>query len=526
MALRGSDSLTFTAGSIVNVPSTSSSTPSQTAQQLGSTKISTNASQVSSSACPLLAGALAGVAALTVSGNRSNGRRSTVSRLAASNTAGHTWNTVDSQEPKNGASSGQRLTLSDTVLDACGALQQGFSEDGAPLRSESGAITWSIEEDEDPAVSGGQFWYTRVRADGFESRQATNIGSMLRRTLLRDDVFRSHAAAAVRLEVQPLKYDREAKSSAVEAIKFTPGEMERIETEFSGVLGVEENMIDIIENVSHLLVKERVLEEPLPLAALAASEDGVEAWRWAARCCGPCAIHASDLHIIDSSTHLERPLELTSPHQHLCKVSGDVIVDIKVEFILACEDEWNVSPSMKKYKVDRRRTTAGATTDMEAEDRGWMVLNTPRFRPTHKVGFKVVADKGGKESLLLEVWSKPTKRPRDLLAKAAELIHSSTLAAVAERDNQARNGQSGSSSIGGQDTDDALSDADQQMQAFSSRAPTESPEAVEDGEYFPRPDREYDVDDESDMKVNGFKDVMQSRGNDILDSFNEEMRDE
>eukprot|EP00403_Amphidinium_massartii_P030791 CAMPEP_0178398870 /NCGR_PEP_ID=MMETSP0689_2-20121128/14991_1 /TAXON_ID=160604 /ORGANISM="Amphidinium massartii, Strain CS-259" /LENGTH=102 /DNA_ID=CAMNT_0020019637 /DNA_START=94 /DNA_END=399 /DNA_ORIENTATION=+ len=91
MALRGAESLAFAAGPIANVPPAAVSAPSQTAAQLTS-NIAATAPQAASSSTPLLAGAIAGVAALTISGSRSTGRRSAVSRAAVAVSVGQKVN--------------------------------------------------------------------------------------------------------------------------------------------------------------------------------------------------------------------------------------------------------------------------------------------------------------------------------------------------------------------------------------------------------------------------------------------------
>eukprot|EP00403_Amphidinium_massartii_P039825 CAMPEP_0178433314 /NCGR_PEP_ID=MMETSP0689_2-20121128/32840_1 /TAXON_ID=160604 /ORGANISM="Amphidinium massartii, Strain CS-259" /LENGTH=107 /DNA_ID=CAMNT_0020055335 /DNA_START=25 /DNA_END=344 /DNA_ORIENTATION=- len=90
MALRGAESLTFAAGPIANVAPTAVGTPSLSAVQLSAHAAA--APQASSSTTPLLAGAIAGVAAVTLSGSRSTGRRSAVSRAAVAVSVGQKVN--------------------------------------------------------------------------------------------------------------------------------------------------------------------------------------------------------------------------------------------------------------------------------------------------------------------------------------------------------------------------------------------------------------------------------------------------
>eukprot|EP00403_Amphidinium_massartii_P025280 CAMPEP_0178401574 /NCGR_PEP_ID=MMETSP0689_2-20121128/16373_1 /TAXON_ID=160604 /ORGANISM="Amphidinium massartii, Strain CS-259" /LENGTH=96 /DNA_ID=CAMNT_0020022401 /DNA_START=18 /DNA_END=305 /DNA_ORIENTATION=+ len=91
MALRGAESLTFAAGPLVNAAPAAVGAPSQTAAQLSS-HVAAAAPQAASSATPLLAGAIAGVAALSLSGSRSTGRRSAVSRAAVAVSVGQKVN--------------------------------------------------------------------------------------------------------------------------------------------------------------------------------------------------------------------------------------------------------------------------------------------------------------------------------------------------------------------------------------------------------------------------------------------------
>merc|ERR1719198_2102157 len=113
---------------------------------------------------------------------------------------------------------------------------------------------------------------------------------------------------------------------------------------------MSESLIDVVRNVQQLLVT-RGQDPALPFSATAAdSAAEPETWRWATRRCGPCAVHACDLDIVDSATHYEMPLLIAEPHHHICKLTSPVILELEVEFACCSEVEWETSPLFEKYR--------------------------------------------------------------------------------------------------------------------------------------------------------------------------------
>lgn len=237
---------------------------------------------------------------------------------------------------------------------------------------------------------------------------------MLRRTLLRQDLFRSCAPIAMR--VHSRNFDVEVKS-LVESPDADPGrgvdfaERERALHEMSSLAGVQESMIDVVRNVQQMTVRPAPeLRPPLgSLAAIAAENDGPETWRWAVRRCGPCAIRAGDLVIVDSPSHYESPMVIAEPGHYLCRLTGKVAVELEVEVARCSQVEFETSPVWATY--------------MRKSRYDWLEV-PPLFSPVQKVSYAVNAASGatGAEEVRLEVWTRRSSRPEPVIRGAAATL--------------------------------------------------------------------------------------------------------
>mmetsp|Transcript_89167 Transcript_89167/g.236985 ORF Transcript_89167/g.236985 Transcript_89167/m.236985 type:complete len:518 (-) Transcript_89167:64-1617(-) len=307
--------------------------------------------------------------------------------------------------------------LEETLQQAYAAGAQVLGgADATPATSS--APRWTIEADE--ATANGSAYYSRFRIDPLPAEQGRPVGNVLRRTLMRQDFFRTHAVVALRVHRRSFT----AKGSKLTVLPAT-----RALHEFASVPGMKESMIDVIHNVQHLAVAR--LPGPdgreLPLRAMAAEHgDKVETWRWASRSCGPCAVQARDLDIVDSSTHYEVPLTLAEPAHHLCQLTAQAMLELEIEVACCSEVEWDESPAFQTY---RRRLL----------NEGWLQV-PPLFSPVRKVNFSVtrsaVAPESQDEAVQLEVWTRVSERPATMVRAAA----ASLLTAIRARSEGGGNG--------------------------------------------------------------------------------------
>lgn len=257
---------------------------------------------------------------------------------------------------------------------------------------------WHVEAEE--SLADGAAQYACFRIAPIPEGQARPLGNMLRRALLRQDLFRRHSAAAFRVQ------HRSFKSDGDHALIF--GYTESAKHEFSSLSGVKESMIDIVRNLQHLTVAQApAMKQKLPLAAIAAATDAnePETWRWSLRRCGPCAVQARDLDIVDAASHYEVPLKLAEPGHHICRLTGPSVFELEVEVVCSSNVEWDESPAFEEYRKDRRSN-------------GWLMV-PPLFSPVIKVNTHVTTHGQGSEALQLEVWTKVSDTPTNVVRLAA-----------------------------------------------------------------------------------------------------------
>ncbi|CAJ1448469.1 unnamed protein product [Effrenium voratum] len=268
--------------------------------------------------------------------------------------------------------------LEDTLFQAYRSCLDSFS-------SSPSSAQWSVEEEDeiDDAVL-----YSRFRAENLPARQGRLVGNTLRRTLLRQDLFRTHAACAFRLRYRSFNVDQG---------KVFVSRAQAALHEFASVPGVQESMIDVVRNVQQLTVAPAPWRPPpLPLAAAAAARD-VESWRWSARRCGPTVVTARDMDMVDSSSFYERPMCLPLGSQHLLTISAPAMVELEVEATCCSQKEWEISPAFEKYRQQLRF------------DR-WLLV-PPIFSPVKKVNYRITAGEDGQENLQLELWTSKSATP-------------------------------------------------------------------------------------------------------------------
>lgn len=251
---------------------------------------------------------------------------------------------------------------------------------------------WSLEEEDD---IDGSVTYSHFRVDDIPARQGGTVGNTLRRTLLRQDFFRSFAPVAFRLRHRSFQVDK----GKVFVSRAKPALHE-----FASVPGVQESMIDVVRFVQHLTVAPGVAPE-LPLAAAASNSTQPDSWRWISRRCGPCVIQAGDLDVVDSSTFYERPMYLPLKDQHLLTVSAPAMVELEIEATCCSQTEWETAPAFEEYRQRLRF------------DR-WLMV-PPLFSPVKKVNFLVTEGEEGQEVLQLEIWTTKSAEPSSVLRLAA-----------------------------------------------------------------------------------------------------------
>ncbi|CAE7812846.1 rpoA, partial [Symbiodinium sp. CCMP2456] len=239
---------------------------------------------------------------------------------------------------------------------------------------------WRIEEEEE--IADGALLYGRFCIDGIPPRQGGTVGNTLRRTLLRQDLFRAYAAVAFRLRYRSYNVDQ----GKVHVSRAQPALHE-----FSSVPGVQESMIDVVRSVQQLTVARAPWQAPsdLPLSAMASEHPGEpDVWRWATRRCGPCPVKAQDLDMVDSSSFYERPTYLPIGQQHLLQISAPAMIEFEVEATCASQTEWEISGAFEEYRQRLR------------SDR-WLVV-PPLFSPVKKVNYMVTGSDDDTERLVLE----------------------------------------------------------------------------------------------------------------------------
>lgn len=225
------------------------------------------------------------------------------------------------------------------------------------------------------------------------------MGNTLRRTLLRQDLFRTYAAVAFRLRYRSYNVDQ----GKVHVSRAQPALHE-----FSSVPGVQESMIDVVRSVQQLTVATAPWQAPsdLPLSAMASEHPGEpDVWRWATRRCGPCPVKAQDLDMVDSSSFYERPTYLPIGQQHLLQISAPAMIEFEVEATCASQTEWEISGAFEEYRKRLR------------SDR-WLLV-PPLFSPVKKVNYMVTGSDDDTESVQLEVWTTKAARPASLVRTSA-----------------------------------------------------------------------------------------------------------
>eukprot|EP00930_Biecheleria_cincta_P043419 TRINITY_DN29819_c0_g1_i1.p1 TRINITY_DN29819_c0_g1~~TRINITY_DN29819_c0_g1_i1.p1 ORF type:complete len:529 (-),score=110.21 TRINITY_DN29819_c0_g1_i1:52-1605(-) len=341
----------------------------------------------SSSASAVLAGLLLGTAAC--------GKSSRSSRGSATVAAASSLKTAPAA-----AAAAASPAIEQTLAETCKSCLEDL---GDPASSSFRARRWTVEADEEDDM----IFYSRYRVDQIPAGQGRAVGNTLRRTLMRQDLFRSHAAVAFRMQHRSF----DATQGNVHVSRAEPALHE-----FSSMPGVLETMIDVVRNVQQLAVAKAPWQAPeLPIAGLAArAADEPETWRWALRRCGPCAVQAGDLDIVDSSTFYERPVTLAIPEQHLFQMTAPTMVEMEVIATCCSQTEWEQSPTFQKYQQRLRFD-------------GFLMV-PPLFSPVKKVNYTVTAGEPvpgevePSEVVQLELWTKKSARPSELLRTSAETL--------------------------------------------------------------------------------------------------------
>jgi len=291
------------------------------------------------------------------------------------------------------------LRINDCLVESCKACLEALSGDSASSRGKERGPIWSVEEEEEEDA----ITYARFRIDQLQENQAQVVGNTLRRTLLRQDLFRTTAAVAFRLQRRTFsEFDGDEK------VQVSPPEPTL--HEFSSVPGVLEKMIDVVRNVQQISVLETPWEAPkdLPLTGYAKATDEPDTWRWVSRRCGPCSVQVGDLDMVDSSTFFERPARLPEPQHHILRVTAPAMLDLEVEATCCSQTEWEESPFFEKYRKQLRFD-------------GWLLV-PPLFSPVKKVNYRVTRGEDGGEVVQLELWTTKAARPADLLRTSAATL--------------------------------------------------------------------------------------------------------
>merc|ERR1712060_398981 len=102
---------------------------------------------------------------------------------------------------------------------------------------------------------------------------------------------------------------------------------------------------------------------------------------------------------MDSANHYESPLRLAQPGQHICRVTGQTLVQLEVQVVRCSQKQWEEDPACVRYRDELRCGD-------------WLVL-PPIFSPVLKVNYNVIPSEAGsgQETVQLEVWSRASTRP-------------------------------------------------------------------------------------------------------------------
>eukprot|EP00931_Biecheleriopsis_adriatica_P054877 TRINITY_DN32339_c0_g1_i1.p1 TRINITY_DN32339_c0_g1~~TRINITY_DN32339_c0_g1_i1.p1 ORF type:complete len:518 (-),score=119.89 TRINITY_DN32339_c0_g1_i1:23-1543(-) len=300
-----------------------------------------------------------------------------------------------------------------TLAEACKGCLQTLGKHSSLVPSPT-SPRWSIEEEED--IADGAVRYSRFRIDKVPARQGRTLGNTLRRTLLRQDLFRSYAAVAFR--VRHRSFNTSSSASVEGRLFLSRGEPAL--HEFASVPGVRESMIDVVRNVQQLAVAQADWKAPddLPITGLASNSGEPDSWRWTSRRCGPCVLQAGDLDMVDSSTHFEVPVMLPLADQHLLQVTAPAMVELDVEATCCSQQEWDDSPAFEKYRQRLRFD-------------GWLIV-PPLFSPVKKVNYLITnSDSGPDEVVQLEVWTTRAADPAELVCISASTLLGGLMARAA-----------------------------------------------------------------------------------------------
>jgi len=292
--------------------------------------------------------------------------------------------------------------LADTLRSA---LHNGVEElNGRPQPHEAGA-KWAIKSGSERVIDNAMY-YTEFEIGALPPGRGRILGNMLRRALLRQDLFRRHAVVALRVQRSSFKVDPFTRN-----VSF--GVPDVALHEFASVPGVKESMIDVIRNVQQIPIELGPPGDSSPV-------EGTEPlrWRWATRRCGPCAIQASDLQIVDSFAHLDVPLRIADPHHHICRVTAPTAVDVEIQVAYSSQEEW-----------DDEDNPEGKSRLIDLLNQNWLQV-PPLFSPVRKVNYAVLASEDGKisedgrpmERVGLEVWTRISERPEVTVQEAASKL--------------------------------------------------------------------------------------------------------
>jgi len=275
-------------------------------------------------------------------------------------------------------------SLDDTLISAFEAGIEFLNENKT---STTNGPFWTTLESE-ASAGNGRVLYSKFRIDSLPPTQGRYVGNVLRRTLLRQDIFRSYAAVAMRARHRLLD------EKGVPCLNSTEDAVH----EFSSVVGVQECMMDIMHNVQQLAIR-----GPDEIQS-----DAIKTWQWTARRCGPCIVNAGDLQIVDSAAHHETPLMLLEPAHYICRINSPVMVEIEVDVACCSHTEYQDRPDYQRYVKTRRND-------------GWLSV-LPDFSLVQKVNYVVQPYRDTRESVILEVWTRASRSPQKVLQKAMERV--------------------------------------------------------------------------------------------------------
>jgi len=181
--------------------------------------------------------------------------------------------------------------------------------------------------------------------------------------------------------------------------------------EFASVPGVQESMCDVMLNMQKLNILALPVNKELLAMSRSMDGDEPERWCWATRLCGPGAVQARDLDIMDSPSHMERPVRIAEPGHHICRLTSASMIELEVMAVCCSQAEWDMSPACAKFQNKLRHS-------------GWLMVPAI-FSPVMKVNYVVKGtgsegqpEDGEDESVQLEVWSRVSERPANLVRTA------------------------------------------------------------------------------------------------------------